>query len=340
VGIWQEVGAKVGNPPGWSDATVDAWMAKFASKGGGYVLVQSSNGPISHIEYDVLRWKNACAKYGRRFGIWNVTYTDPHAEALQFVADIVKYKPEGASINAEVYYHGDPNQGGDQLVRWNRNLQFLDAFAAASFGKLLPPLSLNTLGAASGQNVYWMPHDRWLAHGFDVHAQAYYNAWDDYRPDLCVAHWLRAGYPLDRIALTLGTYQAESGSKGLHYHVSDYLPLLGSLAIKGVNLFTAEALEDDRDFDWIPNLIVKGHALALAPLPPPPPSFVDVHANRRDELKLMKESIDYWRATGKMETAIAVYRQTLAWRVLNLLESGTNVRAVAGLLDTLGAPRP
>ncbi|HXH06783.1 MAG TPA: hypothetical protein VNI83_09345 [Vicinamibacterales bacterium] len=66
----------------------------------------------------------------------------------------------------------------------------------------------------------------------------------------------------------------------------------------------------------------------------------DVPANRQAALDKLAASVRYWRGTGMQEATVDVQRQTLAWRVLHVTQSGENVRALRDLLDRMGAPRP
>lgn len=70
------------------------------------------------------------------------------------------------------------------------------------------------------------------------------------------------------------------------------------------------------------------------------PAPVDSATNREAAQRLLAHSVQHWRASGLSEVKIAVQRQTLAWRCLNVTQSGTNLRALKAALDAAGAPRP
>lgn len=261
--LWDTVGVKVGDPGSgyWEDWRIRQHLTKLKLYDAAYVLVQTFNDGDVVPEDRVLAWKAICAEVGLAFGIWGCTYTNPVGDARRFAEHIRRFAPAGAAINAEWFYMGNPQLGGDELIRWERNLQFLSTFAGEYLGEKPPALALNTLGAASGNNTFWMPHQMWMGSGFDVHCQAYFNAYDEYHPKLCQDHWSRAGWPLTRVTLTLGCYQPEaSAPKQFHYHVDDYLPLLKDCCTVGVNLFMSESLDDVRDLQKIPLLISTGRA--------------------------------------------------------------------------------
>lgn len=334
--VTEGIGIMVGNleADNWKDDGADKHVAKLAANKGTYILAQTHNGGKQCTDEQVEPWIAACAKYKIAFGIWGVTYTEPERDAQIHANHIRRYRPAVAAINAEIFYQGNPNVGGEERIRWERNYRYLDAFDAGDLGPMPPVLVLSTTGAASGNNVYWMPHSRWMER-HEVHAQAYYNAHDDYRPDLCQAHWLRAGWPLNKIRLTLGCYTGEG--KGLTMHLPDYLPLLQNVTVVGMNLFVAETLVDE-DFKAMPDLIAMGRAKANV-IPPSPPT-TDVAANRNAAIKLLDESVEFWRVSGMKEETIAIQRQALAHRVLHMVQSGSNLRTLKALLDRMGAPSP
>lgn len=336
--ITEGIGIKIGNVKAdmWKNDEVDKFVAKLASNQGSYVLVQTHNGGQQFDDSLIEPWVEACAKHKMAFGLWGVSYTEAERDAQIHAQHIRKWRPSIAAINAESSYHGNPHLGGEERIRWERNLRFLDTFDAEDLGPTPPVLVLNTLGAASGTNVYWMPHDRWKQR-HEIHAQAYYNAWEDYRPDRVEAHWLRAGYAINKIRLTLGCYTGEAGSKGLTMHLPDYLPLLKGLKVVGVNLFVAETLENS-DFSAMDDVIAMGRAKSDIITPSPP--VVDTGANRVEAIAILDESVEYWRASGMPEAKIAIQRQALAHRVLNILQSGDNLRAIKAILDRTGTPSP
>jgi hypothetical protein len=74
---------------------------------------------------------------------------------------------------------------------------------------------------------------------------------------------------------------------------------------------------------------------------PPPTPVVDVAGNRNIMLERAAETIGYWRNVQNLdEDVLQRQRQTLAWRVLNVTQTGQNLRSIQAALDAAGAPRP
>jgi hypothetical protein len=306
----QKIGVMIGNTKGWDASTADAFCKLWAANGGGYILVQSTNGAERLPVEKITIWKQACAKYGPVFGIWVVTYTDPEGDALRTAQDIGAYKPQLLSVNAEAYYRAEPwkyiensVEWGNEMIRWRRSAQFVTQLlrSVADAGLSLPSeRGLSTLGSAgSGAHPHPMDIQVWRDAGFHIHAQAYYNAFEVYRPDYCIASALKSGFKPEEIVLTLGCYQGESpsqGGKGLHLHVPDYLPLLSGLKFGGANLFIAESL-DGFDFNAISSLqqIVMPAPLPYEPPPAPPPSGPVGAETKQKMIDLAGAQIHYWR---------------------------------------------
>lgn len=235
-----------------------------------WIAVQTRNGGSPHSEQDIWRILLAAEGRGIEAGIWTVGYgSDPAQEARWHANDQRHFQAPLAIFNGEAGYHGA--SVGDPV--YQRSLTFLDAFdAEALYGD--PVLGLSTLGGAAGQNVYVMPHYRWKER-FSVFAQAYYNAYDVYHPALCEAHWLRAGWPIEKIKLTLGVYTGEG--KGIKLDTEDYVPLIQALSYIGTSIYDMEQCSDD-DLRQLGQIVAIGRAggtFSPPPPPPPPPDPAD-----------------------------------------------------------------
>ena len=102
------------------------------------------------------------------------------------------------------------------------------------------PAALVTYGGAPAPYVIPIDYAAWRNAGFDLLPEAYYNQYRNYRPDLTVAHAVRAGWPLDRVHPVIGVYH--------HYPASRYVPLLRNLATRGFSVFLADQAKP-RDYD-------------------------------------------------------------------------------------------
>jgi len=180
-----------------------------------------------------------------------------------------------------------------------------------------------------------MDTQSFLDTGGGILPQAYANEEDESLPELCVRYWTRVGVPRDRLNLTISLYPAASdkGHPGRRYDGATWVPLLQAAGVKqDFSIFMAEAATD-ADLEALDVLTT------LKPLPPEP--SVNVAANRLEELRLAKETVDYYRSSGRLtEAGIEINRQALAWRVLMTSQTGGNMRAIRDVLDAAGAPKP
>lgn len=174
---------------------------------------------------------------------------------------------------------------------------------------------------AGGITTVWVEVYRQDA---DKHAQAHLGD---------VAHmcaFFLSAYGFDEAHPVIGAWTADDGGQGWArnpYRVGSYKLAGHDYA---VGLWRAEQMADERYAE------LRTYIDSLAPTPPP----VDVAANRAHALRLLEETVAHWRHTGLTEEQIAKQRQTLAWRVLHLLQSGENIRALRDALDRAGAPSP
>jgi hypothetical protein len=143
-------------------------------------------------------------------GVWGVTYGIDNkqdastfyrhgkalgAQAVRFDADHVQMDAEMCAKGTRSYRGLYPIVLGIQDAGWDG------------------PIHLNTLGAPSNPmvNDFEIDIKSFLDTGGGIIAQAYYNDYVEYRPDLCKLYWLRMGVPADRLNLMLGLYPGKRG---------------------------------------------------------------------------------------------------------------------------------
>jgi hypothetical protein len=207
-----------GNLPGpWGlaaalEANHFTWVAFHVNNG----LVQSDI-PIDWIE--VLR------AHGITVGGWGYEDTKPLIEAVLADLAVRRYGLDFFIADAE-----SPYEQTKKLHGWGRSKIFVDTFRS-----LEPtlPAALTTYGAATAPWVLPIDYASWRNAGFDLLPQAYYNQFPKaYRPDMTVAHSLRAGWPLDRVHPVIGVYRK--------YAAANYVPLLTGLGTRGFSVFLAD----------------------------------------------------------------------------------------------------
>lgn len=102
------------------------------------------------------------------------------------------------------------------------------------FRRLEPdlPAALVTFGAAPAPWVLPIDYASWRDAGFQLLPEAYYNQYKVYRPDLTVAHALRAGWPVQLVHPVIGVYH--------DYPASKYVPLLQTDGAEGFSVYLAD----------------------------------------------------------------------------------------------------
>jgi len=207
-----------GNLPGpWGlaaslEANHFTWIAFHVNNG----LVQS----------DVpLDWIDVFREHGIAVGGWGYEDSKPLIEAVLADLAVRRYGLDFFIADAE-----SPYEQTKKLHGWGRSKTFVDTFRS-----LEPtlPAALTTYGAATASWVLPIDYASWRDAGFDLLPQAYYNQFPKAdRPDMTVAHSVRAGWPLDRVHPVLGVYR--------HYAAANYVPLLAGLGTLGFSVFLAD----------------------------------------------------------------------------------------------------
>ena len=124
---------------------------------------------------------------------------------------------------------------------FGKSKTWLDAWFAAGGAKYT--LALSCLGGAPAPWVYGLDHQAWIKAGAHVLPQNYTNEWpNDYTARLCFEHWIRAGWPKDRIHLTLGYYG--NYRRDLQLYRQELLSLRAQ-GHRGFSVYLGEALEDN-----------------------------------------------------------------------------------------------
>lgn len=260
---------------------------------------------------------------GLRPELWGVTYNqgDFRRDGRLLGAQGKKLGAVRVCVNAEM------------CAKFTRGLRGMRAVVEGiREGGFIGPVDLSTLGSPFNPDLHDFEIDvqSFLETGGSIYAQAYVNAHSEYHPANCVRYWTRMGVPKDRLNLTLGLYDATSEG-GRRMTGAEYVAMAKDLGMgRAFSVFMPETA-------LLPSDLTELHALTASP---PPPASVDIHANRLEAMRLNKEAIDFWRANGLSEETIAIQRQTSAWRVLQLVQSGKNLRGLRAYLDAAGAPKP
>jgi hypothetical protein len=170
-------------------------------------------------------WISVFRAHGISVGGWG--YTDSASLIDAVLADVAirRYGLDFWIADAEAPYEQTRKSHG-----WQNSATFTRVFR-----RLQPtlPAALTTYGAATAPFVLPIDYASWRNAGFDLLPQAYYNQFPkSYRPDLTVAHSLRAGWPLDRVHPVIGVYR--------HYAAANYVPLLEPLPTRGFSVFLAD----------------------------------------------------------------------------------------------------
>jgi hypothetical protein len=188
-----------------------------------WVAFHVNNGLVQH---DIpLDWLDVFRAHGIAVGGWGYEDSKPLIEAVLADLAVRRYGLEFFIADAE-----SPYEQTKKLHGWGRSKVFVNTFRS-----LEPtlPAALTTYGAATAPWVLPIDYASWRDAGFDLLPQAYYNQFPKaYRPDMTVAHSLRAGWPLDRVHPVIGVYRK--------YAAANYVPLLAGLGTRGFSVFLAD----------------------------------------------------------------------------------------------------
>ena len=168
-------------------------------------------------------WVDVLHAHGLSVGGWGATKRHPLIEAV-LADEVVRNAGLDFYIASAEHAYERTSPGG-----WARSATFVRTFRS-----LEPdlPAALVTYGAAPAPFVIPIDYAAWRNAGFDLLPEAYYNQYRAYRPDLTVAHALRAGWPLARVHPVIGVYH--------HYPAANYVPLLQRAGTRGFSVFLAD----------------------------------------------------------------------------------------------------
>jgi hypothetical protein len=189
-------------------------------------------------------WIDVFRQHGLSVGAWGAEQTNPVGEAQLAARLVDQYGFDFYIANAEGPYDSAVRGGS-----WKRSAQFTQTFRA-----LEPtlPAALATYGAATGQNVLPIDFASWRNAGFDLLPEAYYNQYREYRPDLTVAHALRAGWRREQVHPIVGVYH--------QYPAARYVSLLKQAGTLGFSVYLADQARP-ADYAALGQAIVAGAAL-------------------------------------------------------------------------------
>ena len=188
-------------------------------------------------------WVDVFRANGLSVGGWGVEGKYPLVDAVLAHLQVQQYGLDFYIANAERSY--ESNQRGG----W-RSANFVTVFR-----DLEPtlPAALVTLGGAPAPYVLPIDYASWRNGAFQLLPEAYYNKTKVYRPDLTVAHALRAGWTADQVHPVIGVWG--------HYPAANYVPLLQADGAPGFSVFLADGMQPG-DFNALAGL---AHAASAAP---------------------------------------------------------------------------
>ena len=171
------------------------------------------------------QWIAVMREHGLKVGLWG--WEDSNAWlAAQLAAFQVRLSGADFYIaDAEYDYEFKPHSGN-----WYRSRVF-----AQTFRQWEPnlPAAVTTFGAAIPPWVLPIDFAAWRDNGFDLLPQAYYNQFPKVdRPDMTVAHALRAKWPIARVHPVIGVYRS--------YAAANYVPLLRAAGTTGYSVFIGD----------------------------------------------------------------------------------------------------
>ena len=171
------------------------------------------------------QWISVMRAHGLKIGLWG--WEDSNAWlAAQLAAFQVRLSGADFYIaDAEYDYEFKPHSGN-----WYRSRVF-----AQTFRQWEPnlPAAVTTFGAATPPWVLPIDFAAWRDNGFDLLPQAYYNQFPKVdRPDMTVAHALRAKWPIGRVHPVIGVYRK--------YTAANYVPLLEAAGTTGYSVFIGD----------------------------------------------------------------------------------------------------
>ena len=215
-----------------------AWIALQIDNGG---AVRADS--VSAIEKG---WADEWRAAGFKVGYWGCPRgMGQHGKQSEVEEATQKVKADAAlAVKLAVQYRADlyladcedPFQGynpADPAPSLNR--VYVEAFkgAAAAAGIANIPRALSSMGRVA------LNMEPWINEGWDAMPQAYWNAYAVYQPSLCVDYYTQAGWPIDRIHPTIGTFTSEGERRTVS--LQDYAKDLKTRATTGFSYYLPES---------------------------------------------------------------------------------------------------
>jgi hypothetical protein len=153
------------------------------------------------------------------------------ADAALAVKLAAKYRADFYIADCEDSYQAykpdDPAPGLNRV--------YVEAFkresAAAGIADI--PRALSSMGRVA------LDMKPWIDEGWDAMPQAYWNAYAVYQPSLCVDFYMQAGWPIDRIHPTIGTFTSEGEKRVVS--LQEYDKDLRTRATTGFSFYLPES---------------------------------------------------------------------------------------------------
>jgi hypothetical protein len=240
-------------PGQWSDNTkpihpsgARAWgWSEIAAYGYEWATIQCFNrGPVA-LDTD-LEYVRAGGFLS--VGVWGVVYDVPDFPSFgeQFAAEAVRLGADHCIVDAEMCAKG---------TRGNRGMKpIIDGMRRGGWAG---PVHLSTLGAPSnaiphGGNDFAIDVESYLETGGGVLPQVYYQAYEEYRPDLCADYWEACGVPRSRQNPTIDLL-AETGSAKYptDYTGAEWAELLAAAGVgRNFSVYMTQ-FGDDADYEQL-----------------------------------------------------------------------------------------
>jgi hypothetical protein len=170
-------------------------------------------------------WVSVLRDHGLKVGGWGSEGSDVLADAVNASDEIRDNKLDFYIADAETSF-----EQTKKLHFWRNSAAFVTWFRR--FQPTIPA-ALTTYGAAPAPWVIPIDYAAWRNGGFELLPQAYYNQFPKVlRPDMTVAHAVRAGWTLPQVHPVIGVYR--------RYPAANYVPLLQGLGTEGFSVFIGD----------------------------------------------------------------------------------------------------
>jgi hypothetical protein len=342
-------------PGQWSDNTkpihpsgTRAWgWSEIRGYGYDWATIQCYNGGVVQLDTDL---DYVRAGGFASVGVWGVVYDvgDFFNFGVGFGQEAVRLGADHAIVDAEMCAKGTRPGGMTPIINGMRQAGWAG------------PVHLSTLGAPSnaiphGPNDFWMDVDSYLDTGGGLLPQDYYNAYAEYRPDLCADYWEACGVPRDRqnhtihLAPETGSAKYPTDYSGIEW--SDFL--LDAGVGRNFSVYMTQ-FGDEADYEQLrPQTTLDTPQPGEPPEPEPPPQggTVPKHPTDVDCKDTVRFAAQTWEAQQPdyaPRARLVVARRVCdpantdaVWTkpITTGVAAGTPLRdAIVGLLNEAGLP--